>query len=83
VITENRFLRKGTFSVNSTHHQAVKKLGNGLTAFAFSDDNIVEGFYHKELPYLVSVQWHPERLPKNELSVMLFDSFIDASTDKT
>jgi putative glutamine amidotransferase len=83
VIAENRFLRKGRFSVNSTHHQAVKKLGNGLKAFAFSDDNLVEGFYHEELPYLVSVQWHPERLPKHELSVMLFDSFVEASTDKT
>lgn len=26
VITENRFLKKGTFSVNSTHHQAIKSL---------------------------------------------------------
>jgi len=83
VITENRFLRKGRFSVNSTHHQAVKKLGIGLKAFAFSDDNIIEAFYHEELPYLVCVQWHPERLPENELSVMLVDSFVKESTDKT
>jgi putative glutamine amidotransferase len=79
VIAENRFLRKGRFSVNSTHHQAVKKLGNGLKAFAFSADNIVEAFYHQDLPYLVGVQWHPERLPFSKLSVMLFDSFMNAS----
>lgn len=83
VITENRFLRKGRFSVNSTHHQAVKKLGNGLKAFAFSADNIVEAFYHEDLPYLVGVQWHPERLSDNKLSVMLFDLFIKASIDNT
>jgi putative glutamine amidotransferase len=83
VITENRFFQKGRFSVNSTHHQAVKKLGNGLKAFAFSDDNLIEGFYHEEFPYLVSVQWHPERLLKNELSVMLFDSFVKATARKT
>jgi len=81
VITENRFFRKGRFSVNSTHHQAVKELGNGLRVFAFSDDNLVEGFYHEELPYLVGVQWHPERLTCNELSEMLFDSFAEASSD--
>ena len=81
VITENRFLRKGRFSVNSTHHQAVKELGTGLKAFAFSVDNIVEAFYHEDLPFLVGVQWHPERLPDNELSVMLFDSFVEASAD--
>jgi putative glutamine amidotransferase len=83
VIAENRFLQKGRFSVNSTHHQAVKRLGNGLKAFALSSDNLVEGFYHEELPYLVSVQWHPERLPKHELSVALFDSFVKAATQKT
>ncbi len=83
VIAENRFLRKGKFSVNSTHHQAVKKLGNGLKAFAFSADNIVEAFYHEDLPYLVGVQWHPERLPHNKPSIMLFDSFIEASIDNT
>jgi putative glutamine amidotransferase len=83
VIAENRFLRKGRFSVNSTHHQAVKELGNRLKAFAFSADNIVEAFYHEDLPYLVGVQWHPERLPDNKLSVMLFDSFIKASIDNT
>jgi len=79
VITENRFFRKGRFSVNSTHHQAVKKLGKGLRAFAFSDDNLIEGFYHEEHPCLVSVQWHPERLPGNELSVTLINLFMEAS----
>jgi len=83
VIAENRFLRRGRFSVNSTHHQAVKKLGSGLKAFAFSADNIVEAFCHDKLPYLVGVQWHPERLPDNKLSVMLFDSFVKASIDNT
>ena len=83
VITENRFLRKGRFSVNSTHHQAVKKLGNGLKAFAFSNDNIVEAFCHQDLPFLVGVQWHPERLPDKKLSVMLFDSFMKATIDTT
>jgi putative glutamine amidotransferase len=78
VITENRFLRSGRFSVNSTHHQAVKKLGRGLKVFAFSSDDIVEAFYHKDIPYLIGVQWHPERLLKNKLSVMLFDSFLKA-----
>lgn len=81
VIAENTFLRKGRFSVNSTHHQAIKRLGKGLKAFAFSTDNIVEAFYHETLPYVVGVQWHPERLPDNKLSVMLFDSFIKASID--
>lgn len=81
VIAENRFLRRGRFSVNSTHHQAVKKLGNGLRSFAFSIDNILEAFYHEDLPYLIGIQWHPERLPNSKISVMLFHSFVEASAD--
>jgi putative glutamine amidotransferase len=79
VITENRFLKKGKFSVNSTHHQAVKELGDSLAAFAYSPDNLVEAFYMKDYPFLVGVQWHPERLSDNELSLNLLKSFVEAS----
>ena len=79
VLTENRFLRKGRFSVNSTHHQAVKRLGKGLTAFARSTDNLIEAFYNEEYSFLVGVQWHPERLLKEKISLRLFQSFIEAT----
>jgi putative glutamine amidotransferase len=81
VITENSFLKEGRFSVNSTHHQAIKELGTGLLAFAYSTDNLIEAFYMKDYPFLVGVQWHPERMPDNELSVTLFESFVEASSD--
>ncbi|MEW6053024.1 MAG: gamma-glutamyl-gamma-aminobutyrate hydrolase family protein [Nitrospirota bacterium] len=79
VITENRFLRKGTFSVNSTHHQAIRHLGESLAVFAQSEDEIIEGFYKEDYAFLVGVQWHPERMPDDELSVALFHAFIKAS----
>ena len=50
-----------SFSVNSTHHQAVKKLGKGLRVTAVSSDNYVEAMEHVSLP-IISVQWHPETL---------------------
>ena len=50
-----------SFSVNSFHHQAVKKLGNDLIATASWQDTYVEAFQHKELP-IYGIQWHPERL---------------------
>jgi putative glutamine amidotransferase len=81
VITENRFLKEGRFSVNSTHHQAIKKLGKDLSAFAYSTDNLIEGFYKEDYSFLVGVQWHPERLAKNELSRSLFKSFMKAARD--
>lgn len=81
VITENRFLKKGTFSVNSTHHQAIRKLGIGLSAFACSEDNMIEAFYKEDYKFLIGVQWHPERLLENGLSLSLFKSFVEASYD--
>jgi putative glutamine amidotransferase len=81
VITENRFLEKGTFSVNSTHHQAIKKPGNGLSVFAFSGDNIIEAFCKEDYNFLVGVQWHPERLLEHDLSLNIFESFVKAAYD--
>ncbi len=82
VITENRFLEKGTFSVNSTHHQAVKEPGNNLSTFAYSPDNLIEAFYLKDYDFLVGVQWHPERLLEEALSLSLFKYFVKASDDR-
>ncbi|MDQ7787538.1 MAG: gamma-glutamyl-gamma-aminobutyrate hydrolase family protein [Thermodesulfovibrionales bacterium] len=79
VITENRFLEEGTFSVNSTHHQGVKTIGEGLSAFVFSPDTLAEAFSREDYPFLVGVQWHPERDMGNVLSVHLFRKFIEAS----
>ena len=79
VIAENRFLQKGEFSVNSTHHQGVKQLGSGLSVLAYSADHLIEGFYKEDSPFLLGVQWHPEREPNKELSRALFSAFIKAS----
>jgi putative glutamine amidotransferase len=53
--------------VNSTHHQAVARVARPLKVVAVSSDGIVEGLELKPaeagmLPFLVSVQFHPERL---------------------
>lgn len=48
------------FVTNSSHHQAVKKLGSGLVAIQYHDD-VVEAFIHESLP-IIALQWHPERM---------------------
>ena len=49
------------FPVNSAHHQAVDRLGEGLRITARALDGTVEALEHMSLP-VMSVQWHPERI---------------------
>lgn len=59
-------------TVNSHHHQAVSRLGDGLRAVAWSEDGVVEAVAHIEEPTL-GVQWHPERMePEHHWSLRLF-----------
>lgn len=46
---------------NSSHHQAVDTLGEGLCITARAEDGVVEGIEHRELP-VWGVQFHPERM---------------------
>jgi putative glutamine amidotransferase len=45
--------------VNSVHHQATDRLGDGLRAVAWAEDGVVEAIEHDSEPVL-AVQWHPE-----------------------
>ena len=49
------------FPVNSSHHQALGRLGRGLRASVRSEGGVVEAVEHDALP-LISVQFHPERM---------------------
>jgi len=58
---------KRVLGVNSSHHQAVLEPAGPLTAVARTRDGIVEAMEWKpeaarRMPFLLSVQFHPERL---------------------
>jgi putative glutamine amidotransferase len=58
---------KRTMRVNSSHHQAVARLAKPLRVTARSADGIIEALELGQpdrhlLPYLIAVQFHPERL---------------------
>ncbi len=55
-------LQREQIGTNALHHQAVKQIGDGLVATAWSDDEVIEAL---ELPgkrFVVAVQSHPEAL---------------------
>ena len=49
------------FPTNSSHHQVVNKVGDGLKAVAWSESGLIEALEHTSLP-IRCVQWHPERM---------------------
>lgn len=72
--------------VNSAHHQAIDILGNQLKAVAFSEDNLIEAIEleNTEKPFLIAVQWHPERMPdpENPFTKNIRRAFLEASLKK-
>jgi putative glutamine amidotransferase len=75
-----------TIAVNSTHHQAVGKIAGPLKVSAASADGVVEALELKDphqLPFLMSVQFHPERLyDRYPIYKKLFGAFIRACSPK-
>lgn len=66
-----------SIETNSSHHQVVDILGQGLTAVGFTSDGILEAFEHSGYDFLISVQWHPERITDRDHSRNLFQAFVD------
>ena len=73
------FIGKEKMAANSFHHQAIKKLADGLEVTARTEDGLIEAVCAKGDRYLRGYQWHPERLcgfDKDNLK--LFEEFIKA-----
>lgn len=67
-----------TFEVASFHHQALSAPGK-LHACAHSEDGLLEAVEQPEMPFLLGVQWHPERTPDSRASRALFSGFVEAA----
>jgi putative glutamine amidotransferase len=77
-----RLAGQESFGVNSTHHQAVGKLAPQLRAVAQSPDGVIEALELKDAgqgPFLLTVQFHPERLvDKSAVFGQIFSGFVRA-----
>lgn len=85
-IVENTRLSRilqGENRVNSFHHQAVDRLGEGLIVSAYSvNDHVIEAFESENERWLVAVQWHPEELTFNEGHRRLFEELIRQASSR-
>ncbi len=74
----------GDLGVNSSHHQAVKVVGDGLVVTARAPDSIIEGLELPDHPFCVSVQWHPEAMVESQpLMRHLFEGLAEAASTRT
>lgn len=67
--------------VNSFHHQAVRRPGEGLLVNATASDGVVEGVESEKHSFVIGVQWHPEHMAPegDDASDRLFRAFVSAS----
>ena len=63
-------------TVPSYHHQACNGVGRGLTVTARSPDGLIEGIESTRHPYVVGVQWHPERMARDRRQQTLFKELV-------
>ena len=68
-----------SLEVNSFHHQAVMKLGNGLRTVGWAPDGVVEAIEGVEAPWVVGVQWHAEGMSRSPEQDRLFSAFVAAA----
>ncbi len=65
--------------VNSLHHQAVSRPGEGARIVAWAPDGIAEALELPDHRFVVAVQYHPEELVETDaLSRRLFAAFTEA-----
>jgi putative glutamine amidotransferase len=68
---------RAEIAVNSTHHQAVKTVGENLVVDAVAPDGVIEGIEDPRRRFCIGVQWHPEyRITAADAA--LFAAFIAA-----
>jgi putative glutamine amidotransferase len=75
-----RIVRTQALKVNTTHHQAIKTLGEGLVVNATAQDGLIEGIESPSHRFVVGVQWHPEALAlRDSHQRRIFSTFIAIS----
>ena len=65
--------------VNSRHHQAIRRVGEGLLITATAPDGVVEAAEDPAMRFCIGVQWHPENFHRTGEFSALFAAFVDAA----
>jgi putative glutamine amidotransferase len=76
-----RIVGASSIATNSSHHQSVAHIGNGLRPTAVSEDGVIEALEPTDPAWwMIAVQWHPEELTATpeDWDRRLFAAFAEA-----
>lgn len=70
-------LKEESITVNSYHHQGIKRLAEPLVCAATAEDGLIEAVTMPGKRFVLAVQWHPEFIfHKEEKNLKLFKAFV-------
>lgn len=74
-----RILGTDAVTVNSLHHQAADRIGEGLWICADSPEGFPEALEIDDYPFCIAVQWHPEYMAASvPIQQKLFAALVEA-----
>jgi gamma-glutamyl-gamma-aminobutyrate hydrolase PuuD len=74
-----KWYRRKTLPVSSYHHQGIRQLAPRFRPMAHAPDGLIEAYYDPKAPFVVGVQFHPERMPEaRAANLRLWQSFATA-----
>jgi len=78
-LMQEKMVDADTCSVNSRHHQAVKRLAPGFEVTATAPDGVIEAIECANgATFCLGVQWHPENFWRTGEFRPLFEGFIES-----
>jgi gamma-glutamyl-gamma-aminobutyrate hydrolase PuuD len=72
-------LGAGRVEVNSSHHQTLGRIGEGLAVTARAQDGVAEAIEGTGPGFLLAIQWHPEEAPDDPVNRAVLAAFVDAA----
>jgi putative glutamine amidotransferase len=79
----HKLVDKSEIVTNTCHHQAARKIGEGLVVSAVARDGIVEALETSDSDrFTMAVQWHPEVWPHEPVSRSIFAGFCEAARER-